>query len=209
VREQQRNPENIAALKVEISDLQRQVTFFEKEVSLPGCLEGRCDVSKENDQIETMMKQLNHKLNEIQMGLLEIEDERENFSSNMKQLQRDKKSIELELAQREKEIATLSRRCSMQADISKNTTHLLSMNKELSKKIVDLENDIRLRDETKLTIDELKIELDATKKANDQLERKAIDITNDHEAMSEKLRSCLETCEQLTLEKLYWEKECQ
>ena len=152
---------------------------------------------------------LKTKFQRIQQGLVAIENERQSLTKKALSLEKEKQTILAELEYREKEIASLSRRCSEQTEKVKESTLIRANNRELSIEVERLQSIIADNHHNESLINRIQQELDTCQKEKADLLERMRNIRRDHEAVAENLRTCLKNLEKLTEEKRVWEEERQ
>lgn len=187
-------------------------------------------VIKEKDR---KLKLLDMKLNQIQQGLISIEQERSIITTNANQLKAKNQELLGLLDERQREIDSLSYCCRVQNDKTKEASILREKNTELNCKVVELKSFIlskefqiqatkkqlqeNQRERVELTerlnrvkneyISITKRELFESEKARVKLSEDLNKLKDDHSTVADKLRSCLTHLEKLNKEKQGWEEE--
>jgi DNA repair exonuclease SbcCD ATPase subunit len=113
---------DVKFLKQEISDLQKRITKLDATKN-KDLLELMKSKNQESEEKEEHLKQLNEKLLQIQTGLREIESERQQLIKKAKALEDEKMELKEQLRLRDKEIQSLTKRCSSHTDDRKVSTN--------------------------------------------------------------------------------------
>lgn len=179
--------------------------------------DNRDDVPTENESIVSAvfqaethgenLEELNKKLHHIQIGLLEIEEERCQLVSKARQLELEKETLTKQLLNREREIESLQKRCMLAAEQSKESSALRSKNEVLTELVSQLQIQLDDKDNESFAALELKKQLCESETLRDQLRERLSVIQMDHASVCDSLERCLKSVDELTNEKKEWEDE--
>jgi chromosome segregation ATPase len=150
---------------------------------------------------------LNVKLEGIQKGLAEIEKERQTLTDSSGRLESEKKKLERELSMREKEIISLSKRCSSQAEKMKEVACLKSAKDSLTRQVTELVAKAREKEVDEVSKASLRQQLDQSQASQSELEQLLKTVTKDYNEVAEKLRLSLQHVGKLMDQKREWEEE--
>lgn len=164
------------------------------------------DVFQEENHGENL-EELNKKLHHIQAGLMEIEGERCQLLSKAKQLELEKESLTIQLRNREREIESLQKRCMLAAEQSKESSALRSKNYVLTELVSELKIQLDEKDNENMNALELKMKLQESETARDQLQQRLNAIQIDYESVCTDLAKCVKNVDLLMNEKKEWEDE--
>ncbi len=154
------------------------------------------------------VKELNHKLHEIQTGLLDIEGERQVLVARAQQLEEEKYQLVKHLRLREQEIETLQKRCSLTVEQSKQLVDIVNENHQLVNDLetIKTQRDIG-NDEHVVEIMELKVQLQRLEIARRELEQRLEIVQRDYDGVCSSLDQCMTSVDRLSCETKEWEAE--
>ena len=175
------------------------IVFCEKESTVMGGFQG--ETHEEN------LEELNKKLHQIQIGLLEIEGERSQLVSKVRQLELEKESVTKQLLNREREIESLRKRCMFAAEHSKESSVLRTKNYVLTELVSELKMQLDEKDNESMIASELKQQLHEIETERDELKERLSVIQVDYASVSDSLAMCIKNVDKLTIEKKEWEDE--
>jgi chromosome segregation ATPase len=197
----------IAELQSQVTELRERITILDGNTGRNELLERIEEKEQENKRNQQELERLTDKLGGIHEGLDEIEDERQALTEKATLLDQEKVAIQRELVNREREIASLAKRCSTQNTKMKEATKLRAVNGDLSRKVEQLKSALSRRDQDLSSVGVLQSELTECREARDQLVGRLDRLKKDHDAVAELLTSCQASVERLTEEKCEWEEE--
>jgi chromosome segregation ATPase len=208
------NKKHVDASATEIAELQSQVTELRERITILDGNTGRNELlerieekEQKNKRNQEELQRLTEKLGGIHEGMDDIEDERQSLTERATLLESEKVALQRELVNREKEIASLAKRCSTQNSKMKEATKLRAVNGDLSRKVEQLKSALSRRDEDVSSVGALESELKECREARDHLVGRLDRLKKDHDAVAELLSSCQTSVERLTEEKCDWEEE--
>lgn len=206
------SPNMVHKLKKHVSDLEGDIKMLDSHISNT---EGEDTKSSKSDNVngdkskDEQLQQLKDKLCRIQQGLNEIEIERKALKDKGRKLEGEVHRIQTELENREREIASLSRRCQMQANKVKESTKLQSELRDFRGRVDRLENELSKKTATQKSLDDTLLELAESRKERKELLESLRTVTADRDAVEDNLRKCLTKLDRLMEEKQLWEAERQ
>jgi hypothetical protein len=198
---------DVIYLKKEISHLQKRISKLDanNNQELIGIINAKNQESEQEEK-EVHLKQLNEKLLQIQTGLREIESERQQLIEKAKALEQEKRTLEDQLRLRDKEIQSLTERCSSTADNGKVSTKLPSLWRTFKVRH-DLTYWYQSQQKIDSHVDKFEAELKISQAARSELETKLASLARDYENVCENLVQCFGNVKRIELEKVAWEDE--
>lgn len=190
-----------------MTELRERITILDGNTGRNELLEQIQEKEQVNMRNQEELQRLTEKLGGIHEGLDDIEGERRSLTERATLLESEKVAIQRELVNREKEIASLAKRCSTQNSKMKEATKLRAVNGDLLRKVEQLKSALSRRDQDLSSVGVLQSELNECREARDHLLGRLDRLKKDHDAVAELLSSCQASVERLTEEKCEWEDE--
>lgn len=139
----QNNGLNTFQMQMEIVDLRNEVKLLQGSTSSTDDRAELLDLLEEKEEeIAANKKELiymQHKFDDIQNGLKEIEKERHNLRDKTDSLENKNKELMTHLSNREREVEALSKRCVFQEEKKKESLMLMRKNQDLQKTINEVQ----------------------------------------------------------------------
>lgn len=177
---------NVHFLKEKVANLKERIEVLDSD-----------DVPFEGAHKENELQSLNDQLQEIQVGISTVDQERQALRESKTVLEKEKQDMQEELFIREREVQSLVRRCQSQNEKMRESAKLRASNSTLSTQLEGLKSSLSMKDDEISQIDKLQKELKDCKDARRELRARLATIKKDHDDVVDTLNSCFVNMQKL------------